>query len=79
VIFFIIQKFGPPPRNGRAEDVLQVWREAEALFDVEERPALAWAETVTRVAETAIPDSEYEAARKVFNGKQPADLTIAIA
>ncbi|WFU59340.1 carboxymuconolactone decarboxylase family protein [Bradyrhizobium pachyrhizi] len=58
--------------------VLQVWREAEALFDDEERAALAWAETVTRVAETAIPDDAYEAARATFSEKQLVDLTIAI-
>ncbi|MCC8939444.1 carboxymuconolactone decarboxylase family protein [Bradyrhizobium sp. Arg68] len=58
--------------------VLQVWREAEVLFDAEERAALAWAETVTRVAETAIPDEEYAAARKIFSEKQLVDLTIAI-
>ena len=58
--------------------LLQVWREAEALFDAEERAALAWAETVTRVAETAIPDEDFEAAREVFNEKQLVDLTIAI-
>ena len=44
----------------------------------EERAALAWAETVTRVAETAIPDADYQAARAVFNEKQLVDLTIAI-
>ena len=58
--------------------LLQVWREAEALFDAEERTALAWAETVTRVAETAIPDEDYRAARTVFDEKQLVDLTIAI-
>ncbi|MBR0874836.1 carboxymuconolactone decarboxylase family protein [Bradyrhizobium tropiciagri] len=58
--------------------LLQVWREAEALFDAEERAALAWAETVTRVAETAIPDEDYAAAREVFSEKQLVDLTIAI-
>ncbi|HEX7922990.1 MAG TPA: carboxymuconolactone decarboxylase family protein [Bradyrhizobium sp.] len=58
--------------------LLQAWREAEVLFDAEERAALAWAETVTRVAETAIPDDAYEAACAVFNEKQLVDLTIAI-
>nr|WP_233287254.1 carboxymuconolactone decarboxylase family protein [Bradyrhizobium oropedii] len=58
--------------------LLQVWREAEALFDDEERAALAWAETVTRVSETAIPDADYRAARAVFAEKQLVDLTIAI-
>ncbi|MGY4313881.1 carboxymuconolactone decarboxylase family protein [Bradyrhizobium sp. JR3.5] len=58
--------------------LLQVWREAEVLFDAEERAALAWAETVTRVAETAIPDEDYRAARATFSEKQLVDLTIAI-
>lgn len=58
--------------------LLQAWREAEVLFDAEECAALAWAETVTRVAETAIPDDAYEAARAVFSEKQLVDLTIAI-
>ena len=54
------------------------WRESGALFDETERAALAWAETVTRVAETGVPDAEYEAAAAVFDQKQLADLTIAI-
>jgi AhpD family alkylhydroperoxidase len=59
--------------------LVQAWREGGALFSQEERAALAWAETVTRVAETGVPDSAYEAAREVFNEKQLVDLTIAIS
>jgi AhpD family alkylhydroperoxidase len=58
--------------------LVPAWREGGALFDVTERAALAWAETVTRVAETGVPDAEYEAAAEVFDRKQLADLTIAI-
>jgi AhpD family alkylhydroperoxidase len=58
--------------------LVPVWREGGALFDETERAALAWAETVTRVAETGVPDAEYEAAAAVFDPKQLADLTIAI-
>jgi AhpD family alkylhydroperoxidase len=58
--------------------LVQAWREAGKLFDARERAALAWAETVTRVAETAVPDEAYEAARTVFSEKELADLTIAI-
>ena len=58
--------------------LIPVWRESAAVFDDAERAALAWAETVTRVAETAVPGSEYEAAAAVFGRKQLADLTIAI-
>ena len=35
--------------------LLQAWAEAGDLFDARERAALAWAETVTRVAETGVP------------------------
>src|SRR3954447_21430477 len=56
--------------------LVQAWREGGALFSREERAALAWAETVTLVAETGVPDSAYEAAREVFDEKQLVDLTI---
>jgi AhpD family alkylhydroperoxidase len=46
--------------------LVQVWREAEVLFDEREQAALAWVETVTRVAETAIPEVDYQSARAVF-------------
>jgi AhpD family alkylhydroperoxidase len=58
--------------------LVPAWREGGALFDRTERAALAWAETVTRVAETGVPEAEYEAAAAVFDRKQLADLTIAI-
>ena len=59
--------------------LLQAWEEAGNLFDARERAALAWAETVTRVADTGVPDQAYEAAREVFDEKQLVDLTIAIS
>ena len=55
-----------------------VWREAAGFFDEVQRAALAWAESVTRVAETNVPEEEYRAAAAVFDEKQLADLTIAI-
>ena len=58
--------------------LLQAWREAASLFDERERAALAWAETVTRVADTGVPDQAYEAARAVFEERELVDLTIAI-
>jgi AhpD family alkylhydroperoxidase len=58
--------------------LVQAWREAGNLFDERERAALAWAETVTRVAETAVPDEAYAAALAVFSEKELVDLTIAI-
>jgi AhpD family alkylhydroperoxidase len=68
-------------RNDVAWDkivLVQVWREAGALFSVREQAALAWAETVTKVAQTEIPDTDFAAAAAVFGEKELADLTIAI-
>jgi len=59
--------------------LVQAWEEGGDLFSEAERAALAWAETVTLVAETGVPDGAYEAARQVFDEKQLVDLTIAIS
>jgi len=58
--------------------LVQAWAEAGTFFDERERAALAWAETVTRVAETGVPDEAYQAARAVFEERELVDLTIAI-
>ena len=58
--------------------LVQAWAEAGNLFDERERAALAWAETVTRVAETGVPDAAYDAASLVFDERELVDLTIAI-
>jgi len=58
--------------------LVPVWREAGALFDARERAALAWAETVTRVAETGVPESDYATTAAQFEAKALADLTVAI-
>src|SRR5262249_21086079 len=68
-------------KGGLAVDKLVLvpaWREAGNLFDARERAALAWAETVTRVADTTVPEAEFEAASAVFSEKELTDLTIAI-
>jgi AhpD family alkylhydroperoxidase len=59
--------------------LVQAWSEAGDLFDERERTALAWAETVTRVADTGVPDQAYKAARVVFGERELVDLTIAIS
>src|SRR6202045_1788270 len=46
--------------------LVPAWREAGNLFDTRERAALAWAETVTRVADTHVPDADFQAAAAVF-------------
>lgn len=58
--------------------LVPAWQEAGDLFSDQEKAALRWAETVTRVAETAVPDAEFAAAAAHFTEKQLADLTIAI-
>ncbi|MBO4224631.1 carboxymuconolactone decarboxylase family protein [Bradyrhizobium neotropicale] len=58
--------------------LVQAWAEAGHLFSERERAALAWAETVTRVSETGIPDQAFKAARTVLEEKELVDLTIAI-
>ena len=56
---------------------LDAWEEPPYYSD-RERAALAWAEAVTRVSETHVPDEIYEEARKHFNEKELADLTLAV-
>jgi alkylhydroperoxidase family enzyme len=58
--------------------LVQAWREGGPLFDARERAALAWAETVTRVADTGVPDADFAAARAVFDEADLANLTVAI-
>lgn len=59
--------------------LVQAWREAAQLFDERERTALAWAESVTKVAQMGVPDEDYAKARSVFNEKELVDLTVAIS
>jgi AhpD family alkylhydroperoxidase len=58
--------------------LVPVWRDAGEVFSARERIALAWAETVTLVAQTHVPDADYEAAAGEFSDKELADLTYAI-
>jgi AhpD family alkylhydroperoxidase len=59
--------------------LVSVWRDGGGLFTPRERAALAWAETVTRAAETGVPDVAYDAAVAEFSDKELADLTYAVA
>src|SRR4051794_450879 len=52
--------------------LVPAWREAGDLFSGTERAALAWAETVTCVASSGVPDEAYNSASAVF---EPTDLT----
>ncbi|KRI53756.1 carboxymuconolactone decarboxylase family protein [Acinetobacter pittii] len=59
--------------------LVQAWQEGGHLFDVRERAALAWAESVTKVPTTGVPDDVYQLAHSVFEEKELVDLTIAIS
>lgn len=68
-------------KGGLAVDKLvlvPVWHEAGAVFSARERAALAWSESVTRVADTGVPDADYQAAIAEFSEKELVDLTYAI-
>jgi AhpD family alkylhydroperoxidase len=58
--------------------LVPVWRDAGGVFSDRERSALAWAESVTCVSESGIPDDDYQAASAAFSDRELADLTYAI-
>ena len=58
--------------------LLDAWREAP-VFTARERAALEWAEAVTLVAQTHVPDEAFEIVRKQFSEKEIIDLTAAVA
>lgn len=58
--------------------LVQAWHEAGPVFSEREKAALAWAESVTRVADTHVPEHDFDAAATVFSEKELADLTMAI-
>jgi len=57
---------------------LDAWEESP-YYTNRERAALLWTDTVTRVAQTHVPDEVYEKVKAHFNEKELADLTVAVA
>ncbi len=67
--------------RGESEErlyLLSAWHESP-LYSARERAALAWTESVTRVADTHVPDDVYEEARRQFSEAELVNLTLAIA
>lgn len=62
----------------RKLDQLAGWR-VSTLFDARERSALAWAETLTHVAEQGAPDDRYLPLKEQFTDVEISDLTMVIA
>lgn len=56
---------------------LDAWREAP-FYDERERVALAWTETITRVADTHVPNEVYEHVKQHFNERELLNLTLAV-
>ncbi|WP_300601159.1 carboxymuconolactone decarboxylase family protein [Niabella sp.] len=57
--------------------VLDAWREAPFYSD-KERAALAWAEALTKLSSTLVPDDVYKTAAALFTEKELVDLTLAV-
>lgn len=57
---------------------LDAWQEAP-YYTPKERAALEWAESLTLVAQTHVPDEVYERARKEFSEQELVDLSYAVA
>jgi AhpD family alkylhydroperoxidase len=58
---------------------LVTWEEAEGIFDERERAALAWADSVTLMSQTHVPDEAFAAVSAVFDKEDVIALTAAIA
>jgi AhpD family alkylhydroperoxidase len=57
--------------------LLDAWRESP-FYSERERAALAWAEAVTLVAQSHVPDKDYEQAHSQFTDEELVNLTLAI-
>ena len=58
--------------------LLSAWRES-GLYTERERAALAWAESLTRIADSHAPDAVYDEARSVFSDDELVALSIGVA
>ena len=58
---------------------LDAWRENEDLYNHREQAALAWCEAMTKITEGHVSDAVYDELTQLFNEKEIADLTLAIA
>lgn len=58
--------------------LLDAWHES-AMYTPRERAALAWTESLTRIAETHAPDEVYEELKRHFSADEIIALSVAIA
>jgi AhpD family alkylhydroperoxidase len=57
--------------------LLDAWRESP-FYNERERAALAWAEAVTLVADSHVPDEVFEQTRNQFTDEELINLTLAV-
>jgi AhpD family alkylhydroperoxidase len=70
----VSRKLGVPQEK---LDLVATWHEA-GIFSERECAALAWAETLTRLADRSVPDDAYEAVRRHFSEAELVFLSVAI-
>jgi AhpD family alkylhydroperoxidase len=58
-------------------DLVSVWEEVDC-YSERERAAFAWAESVTKVSQTHVPDEVFALASKQFSPEELSKLTLAI-
>lgn len=58
-------------------NLMSVWRES-GVYDAKERAVLGWVEAVTNLAQTGIPDGEFEALKAQFGDEEIMKITVAI-
>ena len=58
-------------------DLVSVWEEVD-IYSERERAAFAWAESVTRVSQTHVPDEVFAPARQQFSEAELVKLNLAV-
>ena len=58
-------------------NLMSVWRES-GVYDAKERAVLGWVEAVTNLAQTGIPDGEFETLKAHFSDAEIMNITVAI-
>ena len=70
----VSRKLGVPQEK---LDLVATWHEA-GIFSDRECAALAWAESLTRLADRGVPDEAYDAVRRHFSEDEVIFLSVAI-
>ncbi|MDE1991455.1 MAG: carboxymuconolactone decarboxylase family protein [Rhizobiaceae bacterium] len=58
-------------------NLMCVWKESP-VYDARERALLGWVDAVTKIAETGIPDSDFDVLKQHFSEEEIVKITVAI-